>query len=97
MSWGKRWPSPRRKDSLSKWVRFEADSSKTLKYEVFPLEIVAHGDTAVALYNPAGTHLRIVFSSRARSSIRSAVSQISGFLHRNFGTIPEESLVTVVF
>lgn len=51
VSWDKTWPSPRRKDSLAKWVRFEADSSKTLGYEIFPVEVVVHGDTAVALYN----------------------------------------------
>jgi hypothetical protein len=51
VAWGKTWPSPRRKESLVKWVRFEADSSKTLEYEIFPVEVVVHGDTAVALYN----------------------------------------------
>jgi hypothetical protein len=51
VSWGKEWPMPRRKDSVVKWSRFTAESSKTLMYELFPVTVVVQGDTAIALYN----------------------------------------------
>lgn len=43
-------PNPSNKESYLNWVSFYYQYRKILKYEFFPIEIVIHGDTAVAHY-----------------------------------------------
>ncbi|MDX1625272.1 MAG: hypothetical protein R3323_02055 [Wenzhouxiangellaceae bacterium] len=49
-SWSAGWPSPRDTVSIASWSRFGDESSDTLKYELFPLEVTVVGDTAVVHY-----------------------------------------------
>ena len=52
VTWGKNWPSPRRKASMMKWERFSDETDGgILIYELFPAVIVVVGDTAVVSYN----------------------------------------------
>jgi ketosteroid isomerase-like protein len=50
MGWPNESPAPRSKASTRMWARFNADQSKGLTHELYPLSIVVHGDTAVVHY-----------------------------------------------
>jgi len=50
MSWPAASPAPRNKASTRMWARFNADQSKGLAHELYPLSIVVHGDVAVVHY-----------------------------------------------
>ena len=43
-------PMPNNKSSQLSWLSFYYQERKVLKYELFPVKIVIHGDTAVAHY-----------------------------------------------
>lgn len=43
-------PAPRNKSSSRMWREFDQDQTKTLQYELYPMLIVVHGNTAVAHY-----------------------------------------------
>jgi ketosteroid isomerase-like protein len=50
MGWPTNSPAPRSKASTRMWSRFNADQTKGLTHELYPLSIVVHGDTAVVHY-----------------------------------------------
>tara|TARA_B110000263_G_C14964823_1_gene354306 strand:- start:28 stop:480 length:453 start_codon:yes stop_codon:yes gene_type:complete len=50
MSWPAASLAPRNKASTRMWARFNADQSKGLAHELYPLSIVVHGDVAVVHY-----------------------------------------------
>ncbi|MBT5220727.1 MAG: nuclear transport factor 2 family protein [Woeseia sp.] len=50
MGWPDISPAPRSKASTRMWARFNADQSKGLAHELYPLSIVVHGDMAVVHY-----------------------------------------------
>jgi len=50
MGWPDASPAPRSKASTRMWARFDADHSKGLAHELYPLSIVVHGDVAVVHY-----------------------------------------------
>jgi ketosteroid isomerase-like protein len=50
MGWSNASPAPRSKSSTRMWARFNADQTKGLTHELYPLSIVVHGDTAVLHY-----------------------------------------------
>lgn len=50
MGWPDASPAPRSKASTRMWARFDADQSKGLAHELYPLSIVVHGDVAVVHY-----------------------------------------------
>ena len=50
VGWSKDSPAPRDKSSTRLWTSFSARHSDLLEYELYPLSIVVHGDTAVAHY-----------------------------------------------
>jgi len=50
MGWPNESPAPRSKGSTRMWARFNADHTKGLTHELYPLSIVVHGDTAVVHY-----------------------------------------------
>jgi len=49
-SWGPSWPAPRGAESIASWSRFNNESSETMQYELFPLNVTVAGDTAVVHY-----------------------------------------------
>ncbi len=48
--WGKGTPAPRSKASTRKWDRFNSEQGQIVAYELYPLEIVVEGDTAIVHY-----------------------------------------------
>jgi len=48
--WGKGNPAPRSKSSTRMWDRFNDEQGKMVAHELYPLEIVIEGDTAIAHY-----------------------------------------------
>jgi ketosteroid isomerase-like protein len=50
MGWPNGSPAPRSKASTRMWARFDADQSKSLAHELYPLSIVVHGDVAIVHY-----------------------------------------------
>ena len=48
--WGKDNPAPRSKSSTRMWDRFNDEQGKMVAHELYPLEIVVEGDTAIAHY-----------------------------------------------
>lgn len=59
IGWPKDSPHPRDKASTRRWNDFSRKQSKGLEHEIYPLETVIHGDTAVAHY---------LYSSAAKNS-----------------------------
>jgi hypothetical protein len=43
-------PTPRDKESASRWARYEMESGSTLVQDLVPMAIVVHGNTAVVHY-----------------------------------------------
>ncbi len=50
VGWTKGAPAPRDKGSTRLWNAFATKQSDLLKYELYPLSIIVHGDMAVAHY-----------------------------------------------
>ena len=50
MGWPAESPAPRSKASTRMWARFNAEQSKGLAHELYPLSIVVHGDMAIVHY-----------------------------------------------
>ncbi len=50
VAWGKDHPAPRDKASTKMWDRFGEKLGEIVAYDLYPLSIVIHGDTAVAHY-----------------------------------------------
>ncbi len=50
VGWSLDSPAPRDKSSTRLWTGFTSRHSKMLEYELYPLSIIVHGDTAVAHY-----------------------------------------------
>jgi ketosteroid isomerase-like protein len=50
MGWPGNSPAPRSRASMRMWARFNADQTKGLVHELYPLSIVVHGDMAVVHY-----------------------------------------------
>lgn len=50
VGWSNDAPAPRDKSSTRLWNAFAAKQSEILEYELYPLSIIVHGDTAVAHY-----------------------------------------------
>lgn len=50
VGWGNESPAPRDKASTRLWTGFSARHVEILEYELYPLSIIVHGDTAVAHY-----------------------------------------------
>ena len=48
--WTKGTPAPRSKSSTKKWDRFNDEQGEMVAHELYPLEIVVTGDTAMAHY-----------------------------------------------
>lgn len=48
--WGKQSPAPRSKSSTEMWNRFSEELGNVVAHELYPLEIVVQGDTAIAHY-----------------------------------------------
>ena len=48
--WTKDTPAPRSKASTKKWDRLNDEQREMIAYELYPLEIIVEGDTAVAHY-----------------------------------------------
>lgn len=48
--WANGTPTPRSVSSTRKWERFNNEQGKMVAYELYPLEIVVEGDTAIAHY-----------------------------------------------
>ena len=48
--WGKGTPTPRSKSSTRMWERFNSEQGQIVAHELYPLEIVVEGDTAVVHY-----------------------------------------------
>ena len=48
--WGKGTPAPRSKSSTKMWDRFNDEQGEMVAHELYPLEIVVEGDTAVVHY-----------------------------------------------
>ena len=48
--WGKGNPAPRSKSSTRMWDRFNDEQGNMVAHELYPLEIVIEGDTAIAHY-----------------------------------------------
>ncbi len=48
--WANENPAPRDKSSTERWTRYGDENSTTLMQELFPLNIIVHGNTAVAHY-----------------------------------------------
>jgi len=50
VGWNSTAPAPRDKGSTRLWNAFNARQNGMLEYELYPLSIVVHGDTAIAHY-----------------------------------------------
>jgi hypothetical protein len=50
IAWGASHPSPRGREAMIRWGRFEATQGKTLQYEITPQAISISGNTAVVAY-----------------------------------------------
>lgn len=48
--WTKEAPAPRSKSSTKTWDRFNDQQGEMVAHELYPLEIVVEGDTAIAHY-----------------------------------------------
>jgi ketosteroid isomerase-like protein len=48
--WPKNSPAPRNKASTKMWNRFNETQGKLVAHELYPLNIIVHGDVAVAHY-----------------------------------------------
>lgn len=48
--WGKQSPAPRSKSSTQMWDRFADEMGDIVAHELYPLEIVVQGDTAIVHY-----------------------------------------------
>ena len=48
--WAKGTPAPRSKSSTRMWDRFNDEQGEMIAHELYPLEIVVEGDTAIAHY-----------------------------------------------
>jgi ketosteroid isomerase-like protein len=49
-AWSKGTPAPRSKSSTRMWDRFDSEQGKIVAHELYPLEIVVEGDTAIVHY-----------------------------------------------
>jgi len=49
-AWGKGTPAPRSKSSTRMWDRFNNEQGQIVAHELYPLEIVVEGDTAIVHY-----------------------------------------------
>lgn len=50
VGWSYDSPAPRDRSSTRLWTAFNARQSELLEYELYPLSIIVHGNTAVAHY-----------------------------------------------
>lgn len=50
VGWGNDSPAPRDKSSTRLWTTFSSRHVDMVEYELYPLSIIVHGDTAVAHY-----------------------------------------------
>ncbi len=50
VGWSHDSPAPRDKSSTRQWTQYNSKQDKLLEYELYPLSIVVHGDTAIAHY-----------------------------------------------
>ena len=50
VGWSNDAPAPRDKSSTRLWTTFNSKQANMLEYELYPLSIIVHGDTAVAHY-----------------------------------------------
>jgi ketosteroid isomerase-like protein len=50
VGWPYESPAPRTRASIDMWTEFSRRQAKPLQYELYPLSIVVHGDTASAHY-----------------------------------------------
>lgn len=50
VGWSTASPAPRDRASTRQWNNFASKQQKLIEYELYPLSIVVHGDTAVAHY-----------------------------------------------
>lgn len=50
VGWGYESPAPRDRASTRLWTEFNGRQSELLEYELYPLSIVVHGNTAIAHY-----------------------------------------------
>ena len=48
--WARETPAPRSVSSTRMWDRFNSEQGKLVAHELYPLEIVVEGDTAIAHY-----------------------------------------------
>ena len=48
--WQKNSPAPRNKNSTKMWDRFSDTQGNVVAHELYPLQIIVHGDVAVAHY-----------------------------------------------
>ena len=48
--WDNETPAPRSKSSTRMWVRFNSEQGNIVAHELYPLEIVVEGDTAIVHY-----------------------------------------------
>ena len=48
--WQKNSPAPRNKESTKMWDRFSDTQGNVVAHELYPLQIIVHGDVAVAHY-----------------------------------------------
>jgi len=50
VGWSSDSPAPRDKASTRLWTNFNTRQTKLVEYELYPLSIIVHGDTAIAHY-----------------------------------------------
>ncbi len=50
VGWSNDAPAPRDKASTRLWSTFDSKQTNLLEYELYPLSIIVHGDTAIAHY-----------------------------------------------
>lgn len=78
VGWGNDAPAPRNKASTRLWTTFNSKQTNLLEYELYPLSIVVHGDTAVAHYlyssavQPRGENVQSVNGRFTDILVRSA-------------------------
>jgi hypothetical protein len=48
--WENGWPGPRKRESLTRWSKYEYASSTVLEQELFPIAVTITGNVAVAQY-----------------------------------------------
>ncbi len=50
LAWGNSRPMPQDKSSIHKWNRYEDENSTVLLYDLYPVGIIVHDNTAIAHY-----------------------------------------------